>query len=87
VHSPGSPQQAFAIRVFADLDEDLPNGTFYALLGAPDFAIFDGFGAGRLLGALHLFAAVTTLDLLDYLADVSLEIETVVFQGLVGGHE
>ena len=65
VHSLGSPQQAFAIRVFADLDEDLPDGTFYALLSASDFAIFDGFRAERLLGSRRAFAAVATLDLID----------------------
>jgi hypothetical protein len=87
VHSLGSPQQAFAIRIFADLDKDLPDGTLDALRSASDFAVLEGFGAMRLLGCRRVFAAVATLDLVDYLADVSLEIDTVVFQGLVGGHE
>src|SRR5665811_1335772 len=86
MHSLRGPQQAFAVRVLADLGQGLADGAFDALGGGSGFAALARRRADGLIGAGVGHVVVATLDLLDYLADVRLEIEPVSFDGLVGGH-
>ncbi len=80
MHALRSAQQAFALRILADLDEDLADGPLDAAgLATP-------LPGRRLLGGRAAVLFLAALYLVDHLADVRLEVELLAFERLVGRH-